>query len=316
MTTEAGAPSSPPAPEAAPGFSPAPDAATDRSPAPSAATGLSPAPDAATGLSPAGEAVRELLGRAPGLRLMALGARVNAGSLDLEPFGVRAEFLDAAENGAWVSCYLEANRRAFGGPLELPGWVLVDCYLWPGAIGLLVGPGGPGRGPPAPGLPGERLIAAYVALPSVEPGVFMGCSLFSFSEGGGFGRLIKALTLKMLRARAQRGIAQWGNGSLRVHTRMGPLALEGPVPAVHGRARDSFAYRVELGDEVGWGRALRGQPEGEGAGPAPAWVPVGERARLEGLLERARGGERVEICAPGLDGAGQNVRIRAWGGAP
>lgn len=275
-----------------------------------------PAPEAGHGAPTAREVVRGLVGRTPGLRLMALGAPTNAASLDLEPFGVRADFLDATEQSAWVSCYLDANRRAFDGPLELPGWVLVDCYLWPGAIGLLVGPGGPERAPPAPGLPGERLLAAYVALPSVEPGVFVGCSLFSFAEGGGLARLVKALTLKMLRARAQRGIAQWKNGSLRVHTRMGPLRLEGPVPAAHGRAGDSFAYRVELSDEAGWGRALRGEPEGAGSGPPALWVPVGEGTRLTRLLERARGGERIEICAPGLDEGGQRVLIRAFGEAP
>lgn len=266
--------------------------------------------------SPAREAVRELAGRHPRLRLLALGSRPNAGALDLEPFGVRAEFLDAAAEGAWVAAYLEANGRAFGGPLGLPGWVLVDCFLWPGAIGLLVGPGGPeaGRAPPAPGAPGEQLVAAYVALPSVESGVFVGCSLFSFVPGGGVGRLIKALTLKMLGARALRGIAQWDNGSLRVHTRMGPLRLEGRVPAAHGRGQDSFGYRVELDDETRWGRALRGEPDGAGAGPEPVWVPIDERARLGRLLARASGGERVELCAPGLDGAGRRVLVRAWGG--
>lgn len=273
----------------------------------------------APGCSPAREAVRELAGRHSRLRLCALGARENAGALDLEPFGVRAEFLDAAESGDWVGRYLEANQRAFGGPLALPGWVLVDCYLMPGAIGLLVGAdtraeAGEHVGPDEPGAAGERVVAAYVAVPSVEPGVFVGCSLFSFEPSGGVARLIKALTLKMLRARVQRGVAQWNNGSLRVHTRMGPLRLEGPVPGAHGQAADSFAYRVELGDEARWGRALRGEPDGAGA-PA-VWVPVDDRARLGRLLGRAREGEIVEICAPGLDAEGHRVLVRAAGGAP
>lgn len=279
------------------------------------------------GCSPAREAVRELAGRHPRLRFCALGARENAGALDLDPFGIRAEFFDAAERGAhpdWVGRYLEANQRAFGGPLALPGWVLVDCYLMPGAIGLLVGPAVEGErveadpsvatSERAEAAAGERVVAAYVALPSVEPGVFVGCSLFSFEPGGGVARLVKALTLKMLRARVQRGIAQWHNGSLRVHTRMGPLRLEGPVPEVHGQAADSFAYRVELGDEARWGRALRGEPDGAGA-PA-VWVPVDDRARLGRLLGRAREGEIVEVCAPGLDAEGRRVLVRAADGAP
>jgi hypothetical protein len=297
----------------------------------------------APGCSPAREAVRELAGRHPRLRFCALGARENAGALDLDPFGIRAEFLDAAERGAhpdWVGRYLEANQRAFGGPLALPGWVLVDCYLMPGAIGLLIGPAAEGEragadtsaaaseragagtsaaaseraGAGTSAAAGERVIAAYVALPSVEPGVFVGCSLFSFEPGGGVARLVKALTLKMLRARVQRGIAQWHNGSLRVHTRMGPLRLEGPVPKAHGQAADSFAYRVELGDEARWRRALRGEPDGAGA-PA-VWVPVDDRARLGRLLGRAREGEIVEVCAPGLDAEGRRVLVRAADGAP
>ncbi|MCU0681484.1 MAG: hypothetical protein MUF34_04360 [Polyangiaceae bacterium] len=281
----------------------------------------------APGCSPAREAVRELAGRHPRLRFCALGARENAGALDLDPFGIRAEFLDAAERGAhpdWVGRYLEANQRAFGGPLALPGWVLVDCYLMPGAIGLLVGPAAEGERIEADtsaaprerveDAEGERVVAAYVALPSVEPGVFVGCSLFSFEPGGGVARLVKALTLKMLRARVQRGIAQWHNGSLRVHTRMGPLRLEGPVPKAHGQAADSFAYRVELGDEARWGRALRGEPDGAGA--PGVWVPVDDRARLGRLLGRAREGEIVEVCAPGLDAEGRRVLVRAADGAP
>jgi hypothetical protein len=275
---------------------------------------------AAPSSSPAREAVRELAGRSPAVRLLALGDRGNAARLDLEPFGVRAEFLDAAEHGAWVGRYLEANRAAFGGPLALPGWVLVDCYLLPGAVGLLAGPVASAPAAARAGLTvdgsGEVVVAAYAAVPSLEPGVFVGVSLVSFGPpGGGVARLVKALTLKMLRARSQRGVAQWGNGSLRVHTRMGPLRLEGPVPAAHGRAGESFAYRVELADEARWGRALRGEPD-VGEAPAAAWVPVGDRARLGALLERARGGERVEVCAPGLDPAGARVLVRAWGAPP
>lgn len=272
--------------------------------------------DSAPRSSPARDAALELAGRHPQLRFVALGAGVNEGALNLAPFGLRAEFLDAAEQGAWVSCYLQANRRAFGGPLELPGWVLVDCYLWPGAIGMLVGPGGPEMAPHTPGPAGERLVAAYVALPSVEPGVFVGCSLFSFVPRGGVARLAKTLTLKMLRARAQRGIAQWGNDSLRVHVRLGPLRLEGPVPAAHGRARDSFAYRVDLDDEARCAKALRGEPEGDDEGPAPTWVPIDDRARLDLLLARARRGERIEIGTPGLDPTGRQVLVRAWGDPP
>ena len=73
---------------------------------------------------------------------------------------------------------------------------------------------------------------------------------------------------------------------------------------------------VELDDEARWGRALRGEPDGGPSGPEPAWVPVDDRARLGRLLARAGAGERVEVCAPGLDAAGRRVLVRAFGGAP
>lgn len=174
------------------------------------------------------------------LRFCALGSAANRASLNLCPLGVPGTFLDAAEHPELVARYLDANRRAFPPPLELPGWVLVDLFLMPGAIGLL--------------LDGDDVVAAYVAAPTVQAGVVVGVSLFSHRPGLGLGLLVKRLTLAMLRAEVQRGITQWSSPSLRTHTRVGPMRVEGAAPAIHG-AQDTFVYRISLG-----GPAPEGSP--------------------------------------------------------
>ena len=202
-----------------------------------------------------------------GFRFAPLGSSAARPHLDLAPFGVRADFLDAAREPGWVARYHAVNQARFGGALALPGWVLVDLYLLPSAVGLL--------------LDGDDIVAAYYAAPSLEAGTVVGVSLLSMREGIGAGWAVKALTLAMYRARVQRGVTQWRNRALRVHTRFGALTVEGRAPAAHGAAAESFVYRVDLG----------GAPQ-----PAGRPVPVEEAAA------RASAGEPVRIVAPGGDG--------------
>jgi len=269
----------------------------------------------------------------PHYTLRALGAKVNVPALDLEPFGQRIDFLDAAAHPKWIEHYHRSNIEAFPGPLSLPGWVLVDFYLLPGAIGLLTCDAKhlPVAHRRALGLKEgqEAIAAAYYATPCVEPGTVMGCSLFSFVPLSGAARMIKAITLRMLHARKQRGVAQWGNRSLWVHTRMGVLRLDGPVPASHGKAAESFVYTIDLTDESRWLDALRGVRETERfepeqtkpqnrpqsrpqEKPQPRWIDVHALGELGDLLERARKGERIEILPPGLSSDEQRVFVRAW----
>ena len=202
-----------------------------------------------------------------GLRFAALGSAAARPHLDLAPFGVETTFLDAGREPGWVERYHAVNRARFGGPLALPGWVLADLYLLPSAIGLL--------------LDGESIVAAYYAAPSLEPGTVVGVSLLSLREGLGAGWAVKALTLRMYRARVQRGITQWRSRAVRVHARFGPLVVEGPAPAVHGAAADSFVYHV----------ALDGPPS-----------PPGTPISVEAAIARAQAGERLTLVSPGADG--------------
>jgi hypothetical protein len=255
----------------------------------------------------------EFLAEHPECTFRALGARENRDALDLAPFGHRIDFLDAAAHPEWVRRYHAANRARFPGPLALPGWVLVDLYLMPAAVGLVTCPA---RlcdvRPEGLGDDDETVAAAYYAAPSVVAGTFVGVSLISLRERLGGAALIKALTLGMLRARKQRGIAQWSNRSLRVHTRLGPLRLSGPVPGPHEKAIESFVYEVDLTDPSAIAAAMRRPASAPDPDPPAGarWVPVADAPALGDLLRRAQAGEPLSILPPGLSADGQNVLVQ------
>lgn len=250
----------------------------------------------------------------PECSFRALGAVHNRGSLELNPYGHPMGFLDAAEHPAWITRYHAANRARFAGPLSLPGWVLVDLYLMPAAIGLLTCPARLLTVRPE-GLADddEAIAAAYYAAPTVISGTVMGVSLISLREGIGGAALVKAMTLGMLRARVQRGITQFGNRSLRVHTRFGPVRIEGPVPAAHGLADGSFVYSVDVGDPTRLGAAMRRTPPAGPAAVAPPptlpdgarWISVSDQKSLADVLRRAASGEPATIMPPGLSDTGE-----------
>lgn len=218
-------------------------------------------------------AIDAFFARWPGLRFGMLGHAGNRAALELSPLGVRAEFWAAESHAELVSQYHTANAAKFGGALALPGWVLVDLYLMPGAIALLVDAD-------------DTLVAAWCGVPTVAPGVVMGVSLLSMREGIGAAYAAKRLGLASLRARAQRGITQWDSRSLRTHTRLGPLRIVGPAPALHGESARSFVYEVELGAV---------------SPPASHTIHPSEGPSVAALAT----GVPTYIVAPGLDAAGR-----------
>jgi len=239
----------------------------------------------------------------PGASMVALGSGEHAGALDLSPLGVPVTFLPAERNTDLAMQYLALNQLAFGG-IGVPRWVLSDLYLLPGAIGLLRCPA---RMLPATvqerlGLAGEdpAIGAAYYAAPSVTPGLFIGVSLLSVLPGTGASPWVKVLTLRMLRARRLRGVAQWDNPSLRVHSRLGPLRLVGRVPGGHEYGERSFVYESDLTDLSRMGDAMaRRLPLTPTLRVSATDLPA-----LGALLDRAEAGEVLHLVAPGLE-AGQ-----------
>ncbi len=252
---------------------------------------------------------REFFGRHPQVTLAALGSASNEAFLDLEPFGVPVRFLAAEQHPTLVERYRDANAVAFPGDLSLPGWVLSDLYLLPAAIGLLVCPGSfldvPTRKRLGLGSDELGIAAAYYGAPTVNPGVFVGVSLLSLAPRMLAGAWVKALTLRMLRARTLRGVAQWKSPAVRVHTRMGPLRVVSSVPGTHEFRAKSFVYESDLSDDARWHGAMarRSQFTPE------LRVPSSDEARLAELCQRAEAGDRVWIVPPGLDASG-NVLLR------
>jgi hypothetical protein len=246
----------------------------------------------------------DFFARHPELSLGALGASLNAAALDLRPFGREARYFNAERHPALVERYRAANLYSFPGELALPGWVLSDLYLLPGVIGLLLCPATELKPAIRKRLElhpdDEAIAAAYVAAPSVTPGLFIGVSLISLFPEIRAGAWVKALTLKMLRAKKLRGIAQWSNPSIRVHTRMGPMRVVGPVPGTHEFRARSFVYESDLADEALWGEAMARRQ----VSPPTCRIKSDDLPALAELLARAEAGEVITLTPPGLDASG------------
>ena len=247
----------------------------------------------------------EFFRRHPELSLAALGAADNARAMDLNPLGCKAEFFAAESHPELVALYRESNALAFPGELSLPGWVLSDLYLLPGAIGLLTCEARVLDIPVRKRLglrPDDRAIAAaYLGAPTIHPGTFIGVSLLSLVPRVLAGAWVKALTLRMLGASRLRGVAQWQNPSVRVHTRMGPMRVVSSVPGTHEFKAKSFVYESDLSDEVTWSSAMQRRYEG----PIDAKIQATDHEELGRVLARAERGERILIIPPGLDAQGR-----------
>ena len=83
--------------------------------------------------------LQELFTKRPDLEMVALGSEVHRAQLDLLPLGIPVQFRSAESSPELVQAYHALNHQAFAAPLYLPGWVLADLFLLPGAVGLLVG---------------------------------------------------------------------------------------------------------------------------------------------------------------------------------
>jgi len=251
----------------------------------------------------------DFFARHPELTLAALGAGANQEALDLAPFGQSVRFYAAEQHPRLVERYRAANTYAFPGDLALPGWVLSDLYLLPGVIGLLTCSARELKPAVRKRLElsaeDEAIAAAYVAAPGILPNMGIGVSLISLLPAIQAGSWVKALTMKMMRLTRLRGVAQWSNPAVRVHTRMGPLRIVGPVPGTHEFRSRSFVYESNLQDETAWTEAMARRTQ-----LAPTRkIPSADLEELSRVLDRAEAGERILIVPPGLDTTG-NVLIR------
>lgn len=284
---------------------------------------------------------------AEALRLMDAGSAGNTGLLaDLEPFVVAAREslarFDRRPFGVAIAddaCFDPLHRRsvpllellyrldaATFGPegMPMPRWLFLDGAALPGAI---VGLGRrshaiSGAVRAALGVPDDHAgivpCSMYIAMPSFEEGAWVGHNLASLRERlpteplRGLGGLTKAIALKVIRASTQLGMTQWDSRALRVHARMGPLALLTAWTPAHSEPA-TLTYRARLDDEVL--RCLARDTSASLARPAPErWIDSADHAAMQALQARIEAGERLcvaDIPEPvaGSGGARQRVPI-------
>jgi len=239
----------------------------------------------------------------------------NQARFDLCPFGLRvtddARVDPLRRDAAPFLDLLERLDAATFGPegMTMPRWVFYDCAELPGGI--------VGLGARAARIESEAraLLAVpeeytglvpfgmYIAIPTPEPGAWVGHNLATLAGlvGGGalrgLGGLTKALGLKVFRATAQIGVTQWDSAALFVHTRLGPLELLTAWTPAHSHAA-SLTYRAALDDA-----ALLRLARDPGAAPAPAiaterWIDSADRAAIEALQAEIEAGGRVCLVGP------------------
>jgi hypothetical protein len=213
------------------------------------------------------------------------------------------------------------DRVAFGPEgMPMPRWLFFDGAELPGAVVGL------GRGAAAlsddarallgvpDGYEGVVPLAMYIAMPTVEPGGWLGHNLASVGRRlpgaplSGLGRLTKAVALSALRCRLQVGATQWDSAALHVHTRMGPLELVTAWTPAHSEPW-TLTYRVRVDGAVLEGLAGRGA-----ARPALApttWIRSDDHDAMRALQARLEAGERWRVAArpEPLPGGGQRVPV-------
>jgi hypothetical protein len=248
------------------------------------------------------------------LELFVVATRQSLRRFDLHPFGL------AVADDAWFNPLHRASTPFLDllarldavtfGPegMTMPRWVFYDCAEIPGGI-VGFGARAPRASSAARGLLGVAEgyaglvpFAMYIAIPTLEPGVWMGHNLATIAgriDAGawtGLGGLTKAVALKVFRASAQIGVTQWDSAALHVHTRMGPLELLTAWTPAHSEAA-SMTYRAALDDAALL--HLARDPAGYVARPPPdRWVDSADHEEFQALQGRIEAGERFCVVGP------------------
>lgn len=238
------------------------------------------------------------------------------------------QFLDVlSREGLPFFRLLNAGNQLAFGAFGMPAWVQVDCANLPSAM---IGFALPRKhvepslwqalvsrvrltfGPPAAAelaaYRGLVPVSEYCALPSYEPGVVVGFSLFSIVRGANLGVRSKALALRCYGARRQVGVTQYGNPAVRSHCAFGPLEILAPRAAPHSQPEDTFVYGVAVPRAARLDALIAsGRPET----PAPepdVLLPIGSGQAAEKISRLKAKHGRVSLVWPGLvDHAGERA---------
>ncbi|MFO0591661.1 MAG: hypothetical protein U0441_29210 [Polyangiaceae bacterium] len=156
-------------------------------------------------------------------------------------------------------------------------------------------------------------LAQYIAVPTLEPGAWVGHNLASAAEQlpgrglEGLGRLTKAIALAVYRATAQIGATQWASRALHVHARMGPLELISAWTPSHADPA-TLTYRATL--DLPTLRHLADDPRGIIPHIDPSeWIDSDDTGAMQSLQQRIESGERRFIVGPPVTTGHERQRI-------
>lgn len=253
--------------------------------------------------------------------VLTFGRNANHLNLDLDlPEEIEVLKVEDEANGEFCRLLNYSNQLAFGGPrsMGMPLWVMLDCAIMPSAIiGFML------DSEEAPDELWDLLeidddyegwvpVSEYCAALTVEPGCVSGFSLHSHVPNQGIATRTKALALAVLDAKAQIGVTQFSNPSIRVHARFGPMEILIHRPVVHTHAEDSFVYRLQLPElQALEAMARESTPFGDPRRPdGVAWSfdPSDERAHVR-LRSHLSDGGRAWIVSPGWRGTEDGCEI-------
>ena len=173
------------------------------------------------------------------------------------PFGKKARPIEVTDpqNGVFVDLLNQLDGLSYGNKdLAMPKWVGLDCAALPSAIvGLAKNLGEcpsdlTKKFDIATGYTSLIPISEYCAIPS-PGGVWIGHTCASLIKGAGLGLLTKLLALKVYQAHHLKGVAQYENDSVRLHTRIAALRLVSAITPAHNDQWNTFIYHHPVDQE-------------------------------------------------------------------
>ncbi len=187
--------------------------------------------------------------------LYVLGSEKNIQNFCMNPFGINAYHINPLlmSSKTFVDLLIQLDGLSYGNKnLGMEKWVALDCGMLPSAfVGLAK------KVPCLDNKLKEKFfipenykglvpLTMYCAIPSAEEGVWISHSLASIEQGKGLGLLTKVLGIKLYGAKSLRGIAQYNNNSVKIHTKISNLKLISALTFAHSIPEMTFVYEHEV----------------------------------------------------------------------
>ena len=182
-----------------------------------------------------------------------VSAKHNLDYLNTKPFGIETEIIDPFAQNAqgFLNLLNDLDGLSYGNKLlAMDKWVALDCGILPGAfVGFAVDASELDEGDKQKygieDYEGLVPVTEFCAIPSVEPGTWVGHTLASFFKKKGYGTMTEALGMEVYGSEKMVGVAQYNNSSIKVHTKFGELELIAAMTYAHSVPDMSFTFSVK-----------------------------------------------------------------------